>query len=231
MCPSCLLELALLDPGDPCCEDGEDEPLVPEAAYRVVTILGTDDSGTTYLAEQDRTRRLVTLHVVMLSQPFDDARRQAFRERVSLLGRLAHPAIQPIVEARRTAGGDGCVVASFVHGRQLVRYCQSPRVDGPSRARLFSIVCDAIACAHRLGACHGRLGPDMVVVRPEGEDSATPVVVGFSVFPGAAPGFGADLAGLESIARAMGWTGQAQGPWESIETLRAAVCSAWEQGR
>jgi eukaryotic-like serine/threonine-protein kinase len=225
MCPSCLLELALLGPDDPLPEECEDEPLVPEAAYRVVTILAADDSGTTYLAEQDRTKRLVTLHVVKLEQPFDEQRRRAFRERVSALGRLAHPAIQPVIEARRTAAGDGCVVSPFVNGPQLLRYCQSNRVDGRARARLFSTVCEAIAFAHGRGVCHGRLGPDVVVVRLV----SAPVVVGFSVFSGASPDFDADLAGLEAIARSMGWTGPSRGPWASAEALRDAVCADWEQ--
>jgi serine/threonine protein kinase len=228
MCPSCLLELALLGPDDPSPDESEDEPLVPEAAYRVVTILGADDSGTTYLAEQDRTRRLVTLHVVNLPQPFDEERMGAFRERASALGRLVHSAIQPIIDVRRTAAGDGCVVSPYVNGPQLARYCQSTLVDGPERARLFSMVCEAIAFAHGHGVCHGRLGPEMVVVRLVGKGPSAPVVVGFSVFPGPSPDFDVDLAGLESIARAMGWVGPSRGPWASIGALRDAACRDWQ---
>ena len=110
-------------------------------------------------------------------------RRRAFRERVAALGRLSHPAILRIIEARRTAAGDGCVVAPYVNGTQLARYCRSPHVDGALLARIFSAICDAIASAHGQGVCHGRLGPDMVIVRPMGDDPAAPVVLGFSVFP------------------------------------------------
>jgi serine/threonine protein kinase len=227
LCPSCLLELALPAPADPSSDETDDDLLVPETAYRVVTILGADATGTTYLAEQDRTRRLVTLHVVALQPPIDEARRRAFRDRVAALGRLSHPAIQRIIEARRTAAGDGCVVAPYVNGPQLARYCQSPRVDGASLAQIFSTACDAIASAHALGVCHGRLGPDMVIVRPMGDDPAAPVVLGFSVFPAEPPPLDADLRGLEAIARAMGWTGQVPAAWPSIDALRDDVCRGW----
>jgi serine/threonine protein kinase len=225
-CASCLLELALLAPDDQLDADGDDDALMPETAYRVVTILGADDSGTTYLAEQAQTRRLVTLHVVKLQQPFDDERRRVFRERVAGLQRLRHPVIQPVLEARRTKAGDGCVVAVYLNGPQVARYCQSPRVDGASRARLFSLVCEAIAHAHDRGVPHGRLGPEQVIVRRADETSSVPVVVGFSVFPGAPPGLDADLAGLARIARAIGWTGHGPDTWPSIAALREAVCLA-----
>jgi serine/threonine protein kinase len=224
MCPSCLLELALVEPADPSCDDVDDDPLVPETAYRVVTILGADSTGTTYLAEQEGTRRLVTLHVVALQLPIDETRRRAFRDRVAALGRLSHPAIQRVIEARRTAAGDGCVVAPYVNGPQIARYCQSPQVNGASRARIFSTICDAVASAHALGVCHGRLGPDMVIVRPMGDALAVPVVLGFSVFPAEPPPLGADLRGLEAVARAMGWTGRAPASWPSIDALRDEVC-------
>lgn len=231
MCPSCLLELALMTPADPSCDDVDDDGdlLVPEAAYRVVTILGTDSTGTMYLAEQDRTRRLVTLHVVALQLPTDEARRRAFRERVAALGRLSHPAILRIIEARRTAAGDGCVVAPYVNGTQLARYCRSPHVDGALLARMFSAICDAIASAHGQGVCHGRLGPDMVIVRPMGDDPAAPVVLGFSVFPADPPPLVTDVHGLEAVARAMGWTGEAPPSWPSIDALRDEVCRGWRR--
>jgi serine/threonine protein kinase len=227
-CASCLLELALLASDDPSPDEGEDAPLVPETAYRVVTILGADESGTTYLAEQAQARRLVTLHVVKLPQPFDDEQRRVFRERVQALRRLDHPIIQPIIDARRTKAGDGCVVAAYLNGTQIARYCQSPQVDDATRARLFSLVCEAMSHAHDQRVPHGRLRPDQVVVRLLNESKAAPVVVGFSVFPGAPPGLEADLAGLDAIARAIGWAGPAR-DWTSIDALRDAVCSVWDR--
>ncbi len=228
LCASCLLELALAvpDAGAPADEDGE--PLLPEAAYRVVTILGADEHGTTYLAERDRSRRLVTLHVVKLGQPLDEARQRAFREQASRLERLAHPGIQPILDARLTGAGDACVVSPYTNGPQIGRYCSSCRFDGPARARLFSLVCDAVGYAHRQGVSHGRLRPDAVVVQISGRDAA-PLVVGFSIFPGIPPGVDADVAGVESIGRAMGWAGASPAAWTSLDALREAVCEDWRR--
>lgn len=234
MCPVCLLQLALTAPADSSFDESDEDGadvLVPETPYRVVTILGADATGTTYLAEQGPSRRLVTLHVVELPKPMDEARTRALRERLAALGRLSHPAIQPVIEARRTSSGDACVVAVYVHGSQLARYCQASRVDGAWLERVFSIICDAIASAHRQGVCHGRLGPDMIIVRPVGEVRAAPVVLGFSVVPGEPPAIESDLRGLEAIARAMGWTGQGRPSWPSIEALREDVCREWRSPR
>lgn len=230
MCGSCLLELALLPPDDAL--DGEDDGNAPptDTAYRVVTILAADAAGSLYLAEEDRTRRLVTLHVVKLEQPADGGGQQAFRDRVLRLRRLVHPAIPAVIDARMTPSGDGCVVAAHVNGPQLRRYCQSAAVDGATRARLFQQVCDAIEYAHRLGICHGRLGPDSVIVRMDEPGGPSPMVLGFSLAPTLAPGPAADLAGLASIARSMGWTGAAPDTWPSIEALRDKVCDAFASG-
>jgi serine/threonine protein kinase len=227
LCPTCLLELALPAPEGPGTDEDDAEAVLPESTYRVLTILGTDDAGTTYLAEQERTRKLVTLHVVRLVAASDEAARLAFRERAAALARLSHPAIQPVVEVRRTASGDACVVAAFVTGPQVVRYCQSPAVGDAERVRLFAEVCDAVAHAHRQGVCHGRLGPDKVVVRPVGQNPPSPVVVGYSVCGGEVPRPDDDLRGLESIARSMGWTGDAPESWASVAALRERVCVAW----
>jgi hypothetical protein len=52
-------------------------------------------------------------------------------------------------------------------------------------------------------------------------------VLGFSVFPADPPPFDADIRGLEAVARAMGWTGEAPPSWPSIGALRDEVCGFW----
>jgi eukaryotic-like serine/threonine-protein kinase len=229
-CPFCLLGLALTPAEADAVEDAADL-LVPETEYRVLTILGTDAAGTTYLAEQERPRRLVTLHVAKLGLPSSEQQRREIRDRAAALERLFHPAIQPIIEARRTATGDGCVVGAYVQGQQLTRYCQSSRVDDEGRATVFATICDGVDYAHGQGVCHGRLTPDMVVMRPTEGDPAAPVLVGFSLFDGSPPGVDADIEGLEAIARALGWSGPAPARWESVRSIRDTVCGCWRKAR
>lgn len=224
LCPACLLQLALA----PRVEEADDEAeeadlLVQDREYRVVTILDADSSGTTYLAEQARPRRLVTLHVVALGHPLDAGSLAAFRARVAALGRLAHPAIQPFVEARRTRDHAGCVVSVYIHGRQLARAVASFAMDGDARARLFTTICGALSHAHRQGVTHGRLGPQAIVVRQDAAGVAQPVVVGFSVFAGPVPDIAADLDGLVAIARTLGWSGGLERTASSADELREAV--------
>jgi serine/threonine protein kinase len=222
--------LALTPASADAAEDDADLP-VSEEEYRVLTILGTDAAGTTYLAERERSRGLVAMHLVKLGPPSSERQRLAVRDRAAALERLSHPAIQPIIQARRTATGDGCVVAAYVQGQPLARYAQSPRVDDETRAAVFETICDAVADAHRQGVCHGRLGPEVVVMRSSGVAPATPVLVGFSLFDGPAPGIDADIAGLETIARVLGWSGTAPARWESVRSIRDAVCARWLDAR
>jgi hypothetical protein len=208
LCPACLLGLALAgedDGGEASDEFGADA-LIPGPTYRVLTILASEDGRATYLAEQGDRRRLVTLDVVTLPQPQDPASNGALRLRLEALKQLAHPAIARVTDGRHTPSGDFCVVAHHVAGPRLDRACETRHIDPAERARLFALVCEAVAYGHRHGVCHGRLRPECVLASGSREAMA-PVVIGYSVVPGRTPTEADDRAGLEILARAMGCAG------------------------
>jgi hypothetical protein len=118
-----------------------------------------------------------------------------------------------------------------VNGPRIDRYCRGARVDGASRAHLFAAVCDAVAHAHAAGVCHGRLGPDMVVVQSGKDGAATPIVIGYRASCDPLRAAGADLVGLEAIARAIGWSAEPGPGLTSIDALRNAVCEALSRAR
>jgi hypothetical protein len=223
-CPACLLGLAFdTDEGD----EVDDDPSAPGPVYRVLTVLSSERDRTTYLAEQDRTRRLVALDVVRMAADGGDEDLARCRQRLKDLERWAHADVPRVIDGRRSAAGDFCVVSHYVSGQRLDRYCDAKHVDLAGRARLFAALCEIIASAHGVGIHHGRLRPDLVVAVGSGGD-VHPVVLGYSVTPGHVPTPGDDFAGLEAEARALGWQGAAGKAWASIDEIRETVCRGWK---
>ena len=131
-----------------------------------------------------------------------------------------------VIDGRRTAAGDYCVIAHYASGPPLDRYCQTRDLDGESRQRLFARVCDAVSDGHRHGVCHGRLRPDLVIASPA-SDGVVPLILGYSMLPGRAPTVEDDLSALERLARAMGWQGAPGRSWRSVNDLVAAASTDW----
>jgi hypothetical protein len=199
LCPACLLGLAL-DAGVDADLDDEPDPAPPPC--RVVTVLSTDDDRTTYLAEERDTRRLVTLDVVRLPQDGRDEALRQCRARIRTLMRWSHPGVPRVVGGQLSPSGDFCVVSRYVKGQRLDRYCEDRQQNASSRARLVAVVREIVESGHRNGVCHGRLRPDVVIVSGSSRDPM-PVVLGYSVTPGATPTPEDDAAGLEAVARAL----------------------------
>lgn len=223
LCPSCLLGLALDASEGP--DEGDHEE-APAPVYRVLTLLGSETGRTTYLAEQEGTRRLLTLDVVRTSGLAGGDEPGCIDERVRALRAWAHPAVPRVIDGRRTGGGDYCVVAQYAGGPPLDAFCRSRRLDGPSRARLFARVCEAVADGHAHGVCHGRLRPDLVVAAAAAGE-IVPLVLGYSIPSGRLPTVDDDIAALDRLARAMGWEGPGGKSWPSVADLLSAASVGW----
>lgn len=222
-CPSCLLGLALgTDEESECGEPANGRAPV----YRVLTILASEPDRTTYLAEQDETRRLVTLDVVRIARAPGGDDPAWLADRLRALTSWAQPGVPRVIDGRTTPSGDFCVVAEYATGPALDRYCETHRVDGQSRARLFARVCDVVSDGHRHGVCHGRLRPDLVIAAGT-RDEIVPLVLGYSMLPDRVPAVEDDILALEQVARAMGWQGPPGHPWRSVNGLLAAASADW----
>jgi hypothetical protein len=223
LCPSCLLGLALgTDDGSECDEQADG----PAPVYRVLTILASEPDRTTYLAEQDETRRLVTLDVVRIGRAPGDEDPAWLGDRLRALTRWVHPGVPRVIDGRTTPSGDFCVVTDYASGPALDRHCETHRLDGQSRARLFARVCDIVSDGHRHGVCHGRLRSDLVIASVA-HDEVVPLVLGYSMLSDRVPTVEDDLPGLEGLARAMGWQCPLGHSWRSVDGLLAAASSDW----
>jgi hypothetical protein len=224
LCPSCLLGLAFEADLAPTSGEAVD---LPGPVYQVIAVLASEPARTTYLAEEDGTRRLLTLDVVRTARLAGGAESAWIDDRLGALTRWSHPSVLRIIDGRRTANGDYCVVAHYASGPPLGRYCETRRLDGPSRARLFARVCEAVANGHRHGVSHGRLRPDLVVAGAAAGDEVVPLILGYSMLPERLPTVEDDLPALEVLARAMGWQGPPGRSWHSVEELVEAASTDW----
>ncbi len=193
----------------------------------MLAVVAGDENRTTYLCEQRPTRRLVTLEILSAGA-VEGLTLARFELRLKSLARLTHPGIARILDGQLTAAGDYCVVATYVPGLSIDRYCHRDRAAPVNRARLFCALCRAIEHAHAHEVVHGRLTPDLVVVTGTG-DAATPVVTGFSVCSETVT-VADDVRGLtgvlEAIEGAAAHSGPAlnlHGPFASVAALRQAV--------
>ncbi len=215
-CPACLMALAL---GPDVEKETDADAGPPEPGYRVMTVIARGPDRTVYLAEDDRSRALVTLD---LAEPQSAAASAAaFADRLGRLLRLVHPGIARIRDGRLTDAGAFCVVADYIVGLRIDRYCESRGLSRVARTELFVALCEAIECAHDLGAPHGRLTEEAIVVTGEGE-VAVPVISGFGMWTARPPSASDDLEALGLLAVHLGVTGTVP-PCESLGALRRAV--------
>lgn len=222
LCPACLFALALRE--DDAVSDGE-----AALTYRVLTVLAGDEDRTTYLSEQFPARRLVTLEVVRAGA-VEGLTPASFDLRLKSLARLTHAGIARILDGRVTAAGDYCVMAQYLPGPPIDRYCERHQLALVDRVRLFSTLCRTVEQCHAHSVIHGRLASDVVVVVGSGDD-LRPVVTGFSVCSDRAT-VADDVSGLRSVLDAMG-VGDARAaaphgasvpsPFPSVAVLREAA--------
>jgi hypothetical protein len=194
--------------------------------YRVLTILASEPDRTMYLAEQEEPRRLVTLDVVRVGPAPGVEDSDRLGERSRALRSWNHPGVPRVIDGRTTPSGDFCVVTQYASGPSLDRYCETHRLDGQRRARLFAQVCETVTDGHRHGVCHGRLRPDMVVAAGT-RDEVVPLILGYSIVPDRVPTIEEDISGLEHLARAMGWQGPSGRQWDSVDSVLAAASVDW----
>ena len=147
--------------------------------YKVVRVLGEGGMGTVFLAEQDKTTRLVALKVIRPGVASANLLRR-FEHESQVLGRLQHPGIAQIYEAGTADTGEGAqpyFVMEYVRGRSLMEYAQGSQLGTRQRLELLAKICDAVQHAHQKGIIHRDLKPDNILVTEDGQ----PKILDFGV--------------------------------------------------
>jgi tRNA A-37 threonylcarbamoyl transferase component Bud32 len=135
--------------------------------YRVVRLLGEGGMGAVYLAERidGEVEQQVAIKVVRAgTEPaiFHDR----FRAERQILAALNHPGIARLFDAGHTPDGRPFLVMEYVDGVSIDQYCAS--LDVRSILKLFLLVCDAVAYAHRNLIIHRDLKPSNILIDAAG---------------------------------------------------------------
>lgn len=180
--------------------------------YTIVREIARGGMGVVYEAEQDRPRRRVALKV-MKPGPHSPADLARFRREAESLGRLNHPGIATILDARMitpdgAAESTPYIAMEFIRGRAITDHARDAGLGARDIVRLMADACDAVAHAHAAGIIHRDLSPSNLMVDERGAVK----VVDFGV----AAMTGADLtASLATTGR------QVFGKWATMSPEQA----------
>ncbi len=135
-------------------------------AYRIERELGKGSMGRVYLAHRadDAFSKTVAIKLIRFSGQAPEDR---FRAERRILASLEHAHIARLHDAGSCPHGL-YLVMEYVQGQPLDVYCRSARLSLPQRLRLFVLVCEAVAYAHRQGVRHSDLKPQNILVDASG---------------------------------------------------------------
>jgi WD40 repeat protein/tRNA A-37 threonylcarbamoyl transferase component Bud32 len=152
---------------------GRSEPAgdaLPErvGAYRIVRTIGQGGMGVVYEAEQATPKRRVALKVLRHGLASSAAARR-FELEAELHGRLEHPGIARVIEARVTAEDTLPFIAmEYVDGQSITEFVRQQEPSMDERLQLIEQLCEAAHHAHLHGVIHRDLKPGNVMVNRQG---------------------------------------------------------------
>jgi eukaryotic-like serine/threonine-protein kinase len=155
LCPSCLLTTAL---------SSDDE----RPAYRILTPIGGDPLGVTYLAEAaSGPFRYVALKVAGPRGDVD-AIMSRFRRWQEALARIHHPGVQRLLEVAPMGPAHLRIVAEYVVGTPLATLAAQDPSRIPDRVAVARQLAEAIDAAHAQNVIHLKLDASRVRIATAG---------------------------------------------------------------
>lgn len=136
--------------------------------YRILRLLATGGMGITYLAERADGAFDRTVALKVGRRLFGPEGRDRQLREVSILARLHHPHIVPLMDAGVTSEGYPYLVMEFIDGEPFTTYCDSRDLDVEERLRLFDDLMAALEHAHRNLVLHQDIKPSNILVTEEG---------------------------------------------------------------
>jgi formylglycine-generating enzyme required for sulfatase activity len=147
-------------------------------AYTIEAPLGEGGMGVVFSARDDTDRALA---IKVLRPGVDTEETLArFRLECTLLARLQHPGICPILDLGSTPEGLPYFVMPRIDGVRIDDFCDAAALGTDERLELFLQVCAVVEHAHARGILHRDLKPSNILVVRAG-DRLAPVLIDFGV--------------------------------------------------
>ena len=167
-------------PGELFEDPGIPTDLMP--GYRLMGEIHRGAQGIVYRAEQERTRRMVAIKMLLQGAFATPRQRARFEREAEIAGQLRHPCIVTVYDSMTVKGGRFALVMEFIDGATLDDWSNSLASLAPNdRIRriveLFAHICDAVHYAHQRGVIHRDLKPANILVDLEGR----PQVLDFGI--------------------------------------------------
>jgi len=166
--------------------------------YAILTTIGHGPSGTSYLAQQIPTGRIVVCKMMhnQANESQHSAELDAFHHRLT---NFRHPNAAGALDVGRTNNRITFIARPYVSGLNLHAYVARSRPDVATRHHMINSVEDVIRAAHAVGIVHGGLTPSNVLVQKD-DSGQTVQVVDFAVRGG-----------------------DVQSDWAAVDALRSTV--------
>jgi serine/threonine protein kinase len=182
LCPSCLLQEGMKDPGSgPWSREHLEPPSYalgftpPEASdlsrhfpqLEILELLGYGGMGAVYKARQVRLDRLVALKVLPPEAGRDPSFAERFTREARALARLNHP---HIVGVHDFGEHDGLFyfIMEYVDGANLRRLLADGPLSPALALQIVPQICDALQYAHEEGIVHRDIKPENILLDQKG---------------------------------------------------------------
>jgi serine/threonine protein kinase len=148
----------------------------PTPRYELIRPLAKGGLGEVFLARDVRLHRNIALKVIGKELRADAVMRRRLQVEAEMTGKLEHPAIVPIHSVEEDDDGCPFYTMRLIRGETLSRVVRRYHVETPNdnlqfRKLLgcFTMVCQAVAHAHRRGVIHRDIKPDNIMLGPHDE--------------------------------------------------------------
>jgi tetratricopeptide (TPR) repeat protein len=136
--------------------------------YRVIRLLGHGGMGSVYLAQRTDGEVEQQVAIKLVHAGTDPPLFQLrFLQERQILASLNHPGIARLLDAGHTADGRPYLVMEYVNGTAIDHYCSSRGLR--EVLKLFRLVCNAVAYAHRNLIIHRDLKPSNILIDASGQ--------------------------------------------------------------
>ena len=143
--------------------------------FRVLKVLGEDDSGTVYAARDPSSDRTVALKV-FASHGLDAAGRSRWAREAQAMTRICHPNVLSVVDAG-LHGRQPFVATELVRGTSLHDVLRRRRLPVSESIELFAQIARGLHAVHDAGLVHWAFTPQNVLVAPD----TRPLLTDFSI--------------------------------------------------
>jgi len=153
----------------PTAQEMPPSPAPRVAGYAVHGLLGRGGMGEVYAAERVGADFVqpVALKRMLVGSHGADVHERFLRER-RILAQLNHPNVARLLDGGLDADGNPYFAMERVDGVPITRFVQEHKLDITAILRLFIVVCEAVAYAHRNLIVHRDIKPSNVLVAADG---------------------------------------------------------------